>query len=136
MTVAQKVAFELVAIDGPASGFADAYSVAAVLADAIQTIPGPDRSRLLLVGGWESASRGAGVTMQLVGERLGIADQFQGVDQITVRPDGSFEFLDASRADVTSFPCALEPRRCSVGRLAICRSHAITRRSAWRICAR
>ena len=82
------------AVDGPASGFGDAYNVAAVLADAIQAIPGLDRSRLLLFGGWESASRGAGVTMQLVGERLGIVDQFQGVDQITVQPDGSFEVLE------------------------------------------
>jgi electron transfer flavoprotein beta subunit len=29
-----------------------------------------------------------------VGERLGIADQFQGVDQITLRDDGSFEVLE------------------------------------------
>jgi len=94
MTVAQKVSFELVAVDGPASGFGDAYAVAAALAEAIQAIPGIDRSRLLLFGGWESASRGAGVTMQLVGERLGIVDQFQGVDQITVQPDGSFEVLE------------------------------------------
>ena len=32
--------------------------------------------------------------MQLVGEQLGILDQFQGVDQITVQPDGSFEILE------------------------------------------
>jgi electron transfer flavoprotein beta subunit len=49
---------------------------------------------LLLFGGWESATRGAGVTLQLVGERLGIADQFQGVDQIDLRDDGSFELLE------------------------------------------
>jgi electron transfer flavoprotein beta subunit len=94
MTIAQKVGFELIAVDGPAAGFGDAYSVAAVLADAIQSIPGLDRSRLLLFGGWESASRGAGVTMQLVGESLGIVDQFQGVDQIAVQPDCSFEVLE------------------------------------------
>ena len=41
-----------------------------------------------------SASRGAGVTMQLVGEQLGVVDQFQGVDQLTVQPDGSFEILE------------------------------------------
>jgi electron transfer flavoprotein beta subunit len=29
-----------------------------------------------------------------VGERLGITDQFQGVDQITVSEDGSFEVLE------------------------------------------
>jgi electron transfer flavoprotein beta subunit len=32
--------------------------------------------------------------MQLVGERLGIIDQFQGVDQISCRPDGSLEILE------------------------------------------
>jgi electron transfer flavoprotein beta subunit len=94
MTIAQKVSFELVPIDAPANGFADAHAVSAILADAIQSLPGLDRSRLLLFGGWESASRGAGVTMQLVGERLGILDQFQGVDQLTVRPDNSFEILE------------------------------------------
>ncbi len=91
MTVGQKVPFELVAIDGPSSGFTDAEEVAAALASAISTIPGLDKSRLLVFGGWESASRGAGATMQIVGERLGITDQFQGVDRITVRDDGSFE---------------------------------------------
>src|SRR5208283_645065 len=53
-----------------------------------------DRAKLLLFGGWESATRGAGVTLQLVGERLGITDQFQGVDQIDLREDGSFEILE------------------------------------------
>ena len=94
MTVAQKAAFELVAIDGPIGGFTDAHATAAALAEAIAAMPGLDRERLLLFGGWESASRGAGVTLQLVGERLGITDQFQGVDQITVREDGSFEVLE------------------------------------------
>jgi len=94
MNVAQKASFELVPVDAPANGFADAHSVAAILSDAIQSIAGLDRSRLLLFGGWESASRGAGVTMQLVGERLGIIDQFQGVDQLTVQADGSFEVLE------------------------------------------
>jgi electron transfer flavoprotein beta subunit len=94
MTVAQKVPFELVAIDGPLGGFTDAHATAAALAEAIATIPGLDREHLLLFGGWESASRGAGVTMQVVGERLGITDQFQGVDQITINEDGSFEVLE------------------------------------------
>jgi len=94
MTIAQKVSFELVPIDGPASGFADAHATAALLAEAIQSIAGLDRSRLLLLGGWESASRGAGVTMQLIGERLGILDQFQGVDQLTVQHDGALEILE------------------------------------------
>jgi electron transfer flavoprotein beta subunit len=98
MTIAQKVSFELVAVDSSASGFADAHATAALLAETIQSIPGLDRSRLLVFGGWESASRGAGATMQLVGERLGILDQFQGVDQIRVlddvQADGSFEVLE------------------------------------------
>jgi electron transfer flavoprotein beta subunit len=94
MTVAQKVAFELVPVDGPIGGFTDAQSTAAILAGAIAAIPGLDRSRLLVFGGWESASRGAGVTLQLVGEHLGIADQFQGVDEIAFRDDGSFEVLE------------------------------------------
>ena len=81
MTVAQKAPFELVALDGPASGFTDSFETAAALAGAIEAIPGLDRQRLLLFGGWESASRGAGSTLQMVGERLGIAEQFQGVDQ-------------------------------------------------------
>ena len=94
MTVAQKVPFEFVALDGSASGFTEAAEVAAALADAIKAIPGLDMSRLLVFGGWESASRGAGATMQIVGERLGIVNQFQGVDQLTVGTDGSLEILE------------------------------------------
>jgi electron transfer flavoprotein beta subunit len=94
MTVAQKVAFDLVPVDGPIGGFTDAHSTAAALADAIAAIAGLDKSKLLLFGGWESATRGAGVTLQLIGERLGIADQFQGVDQIALGDDGSFEILE------------------------------------------
>ena len=94
MTVAQKVPFELVALDGSASGFSDSFATAAALAAGIEGIAGLDRARLLLFGGWESASRGAGSTLQMVGERLGIGEQFQGVDRIAVRDDGSFEILE------------------------------------------
>jgi len=94
MNVAQKAAFELIPVDVPANGFADAHSVAALLAGAIESVSGLDRSKLLLFGGWESASRGAGVTMQLVAEQLGIVDQFQGVDELTPEPDGSFQILE------------------------------------------
>ena len=97
MTVAQKVPFELIALDGLSSGFTEAAEVAAALAEAIQAIPGLDKSKLLLFGGWESASRGAGVTMQMVAERLGIVDQFQGVDELKVEANGAFEVLE--RAD-------------------------------------
>src|SRR5512135_1347443 len=45
MTVAQKAPFELIALDGPASGFAEAAETAAALAETIQAIPGLDRSR-------------------------------------------------------------------------------------------
>jgi electron transfer flavoprotein beta subunit len=98
MTVAQKVPFELVALDGPASGFADSFETAAALAGAIQGIAGMDQSRLLVFGGWESASRGAGSTLQMVGERLGITEQFLGVDQLTVREDGSLQILERVEA--------------------------------------
>jgi electron transfer flavoprotein beta subunit len=94
MTVAQKASFELVAIDAPVGGFADAHATAAALTDAIEGIQGLDKSRLLLFGGWESASRGAGATMQIVGERLGITDQFMGVDQIDLHEDGSFDVIE------------------------------------------
>jgi electron transfer flavoprotein beta subunit len=94
MTTAQKVSFELVAIDAPGGGFTDAHATAELLGTAIEDIPGLDRTRLLLFGGWESASRGAGVTLQLVGARLGILDQFLGVDQLTPQSDGSFEVLE------------------------------------------
>ncbi len=94
MTIAQKVPFELVAVDGSAGGFTDSATTAAKLAEAIKTIPDPDMDKLLLFGGWESASRAGGATLQMVGEHLGIVDQFQGVDQITAKDDGSFSVLE------------------------------------------
>jgi electron transfer flavoprotein beta subunit len=94
MTVAQKVPFEFVAVDGPASGFSEAHEIAGELAQAIRSIAGLDFSRLLLFGGWESASRGAGATLQMLGEQLGILDQFQGVDDLQVREDGALEILE------------------------------------------
>ncbi len=94
MSIAQKVPFELVALDGPAGGFTDAFEVSAALAGAIEGIAGLDRERLLLFGGCASASRDAGVTMQMVGERLGITEQFLGVDELTVEGDGSLKILE------------------------------------------
>ena len=88
MTVAQKLPFELVPIDGPGGGFTDAASVAAALAEAILAIPGLDRSQMLVFGGWESATRGAGVVMQMVGEKLGITEQFLAVDELKVDEAG------------------------------------------------
>jgi len=94
MTMAQKAPFELVALDGPASGFTDSSEVAGVLASAIEGIAGLDRSRVLVFGGWESASRASGTTMQMVGEKLGLREQFQGVDQLTILADGRLEILE------------------------------------------
>lgn len=94
MTLAQKAAFELVVLDGSASGFTDAGDVAAVLADAIAKLPGLDRQRLLVFGGCASAARDAGVTLPMVGERLGIVDQFMAVDELKVQADGSLRLLE------------------------------------------
>mgnify|MGYP001034638731 CR=1 FL=1 len=94
MVTGQKVPFELVAIDAPAGGFTESFAVAGLLAAAIKSIPGLDYSRLLVFGGWESASRGAGSTLQAVGELLEISAQFQGVDELAVAEDGSFTVLE------------------------------------------
>lgn len=94
MSVAQKAAFGFVPVEGNAGGFMSAYDCAAALVPAINGIAGLDKSRLLLFGGWESASRGAGSTLQLVGEALGIMDQFMGVDEIKPNADGSFTVLE------------------------------------------
>lgn len=94
MSVAQKVPFELVALDGSAGGFTDAHEVAKALAQAIESIPGLDKTRLLVFGGYASASRDAGVTMQLVCEHLGIGDFFAGVDEFKLGENGSFSVLE------------------------------------------
>jgi electron transfer flavoprotein beta subunit len=94
MTVAQKAPFELVVADGPAGGFLDSSEVANALATAIEGIAGLDKSKLLVFGGWMSASRGSGSTLQMLGEKLGIVDQFQGVDKLTVGADGSLEIME------------------------------------------
>lgn len=94
MAIAQKAPFELVPVDGSASGFVDAYETAVALAEAIQSIRGLDRSQLLLFGGWESASRAAGATLQIVGELLGITEQFQGVDELTIGSNGELRVLE------------------------------------------
>lgn len=94
MTVAQKAPFELVVADGPAGGFLDSSEVANALATAIEGIAGLDKSKLLVFGGWMSASRGSGSTLQMLGEKLGIVDQFQGVDKLTVGADGTLEIME------------------------------------------
>ncbi len=94
MALAQKAPFELVPVDAPAGGFTDSAECSAALAEAVQSIQGLDRAHLLLFGGWESASRGAGATLAVLGEKLGITEQFQGVDQVKVQPDGTLEILE------------------------------------------
>jgi electron transfer flavoprotein beta subunit len=94
MNIAQKVPFELVCADGSASGFTDSFEVATVLAQSIEGIQGLDKSKLLVFGGWQSASRGSGAVMQMLGELLGISEQFQGVDKLTAGDDGSLEIME------------------------------------------
>ncbi len=89
MTVAQKLPFELVALDAPVNGFSDAAATANALAEAINALPGLDRSQLLVFGGWESATRGAGVVMPMVAEKLGISEIFLAVDECAPQADGS-----------------------------------------------
>ena len=105
MVLSQKVPFELIAIDGPSNGFTDAASCAAELASAIEAIPGLDKSKLLVFGGWESATRGAASTMQILGERLGIVDQFQGVDKVEIDANGKlklWERVEGGKQQVSS----------------------------------
>jgi electron transfer flavoprotein beta subunit len=94
MQIAQKVPFQLVVRDASASGFVDSHAVAAALAEAVGSIAELDRSRLLLFGGCASASRDAGTTLQLVGEHLGIVDQFLSVDRLEVQDGGAMRVLE------------------------------------------
>jgi electron transfer flavoprotein beta subunit len=113
MSIAQKVPFELVAVDGSASGFTDSFEVAEALAAAIEKIPGLDRSRLLLFGGCASASRDAGTTVQMVGERLGITDQFLSADELTVSAEGALTVLERVEggkylvSELSAPPCSI-----------------------------
>ena len=94
MTIAQKAPFELVCLDGSASGFIDSREVATALAAAIEKIPALDKTKLLVFGGCSSASRDAGTTMQMIAEQLGISDVFLGVDELKVQADGSFRLME------------------------------------------
>ncbi len=94
MTIGQKVPFELIVTDCPAGGFTESEDVAKLLAESIKAIPSLDRSKLLIFGGWESASRCSGSTLQILGELLDITEQFQGVDSLTTTEDGRFDILE------------------------------------------
>ena len=80
MNVAQKVPFELVAVNCAASLLAEPNLVAAELAKAIKNIPDFDLNKLILFGGQASATRDAGIVLPLVAQHLGISEQFFKVD--------------------------------------------------------
>ena len=94
MTVAQKAPFIFVPVDGSASGFCDPFETATALANAIGAISDLDRNRLLLFGGYASASRDAGVTLQVVGEMLGIGEVFLAVDSLSVSENGEISLME------------------------------------------
>jgi electron transfer flavoprotein beta subunit len=94
MTTAQKVPFDLVVLDGKAGGFTDSHETAAALAEAISGIADLDQSRLLLFGGCASATRDSGTTMQLIGEQLGITEQFMGVDALEITEEGKLRIKE------------------------------------------
>src|SRR5512134_1102340 len=97
MTVAQKLPFELVPVDAQgAGGFSDSVSTAAAIADAIGKLPGLEKENLLVFGGWESATRGAGVVMQMVAERLGIGEVFLAVDELKIDETGALTIKERS----------------------------------------
>ena len=137
MTVAQKVSFELVPIDGPIGGFPDAHATAAALADAIAAIPGLDKAKLLLFGGWESATRGAGVTTATCGRAAGHHGPVSGR-----RPDRAARrrlVRSAGARGRRKAPGIGLRRRAGgagLGDGQSGQSRATIRRSAWRICAR
>ncbi|MCU0247361.1 MAG: electron transfer flavoprotein subunit beta [Bryobacter sp.] len=111
MTVAQKLPFELVPLDAAAAGgFSDSVSTAAALAGAISGMPGLDMSNLLVFGGWESATRGAGVVMQMVAERLGIQEVFLAVDELAIDAEGGLTIKERSEGGVHQVSrCAAPP---------------------------
>lgn len=101
MTVAQKLPFELIPLDAPgAGGFSDSVSTSAALAEAIKKIPGLEMSNLLVFGGWESATRGAGVVMQMVAEHLGITEVFLAVDELRVDAAGALTVKERAEGGV------------------------------------
>ena len=136
MTVAQKVPFELVPIDGPIGGFPDAHSTAAALAEAIAAIPGLDRTKLL-------ALRRMGVGHPR--RRRHAADHRRAPRHhrpvLGRRPDRpprrrlASKSLNASKAAAIRSPSAPAHRPSSAGPPATSPSRATIRKSAWPTCA-
>ena len=137
MTVAQKAPFELVALDGPASGFTDSFETAAALAAAIEAIPGLDRAAaaaLRRLGiGLARRRRHAANGRGAAGHRRAVSGR--GPVR-SPAPTVASKSWSASKADRTRFPCAPLRPPCWAGLRAICPSRATTRRSAWPTCAR
>jgi len=67
----------------------------------------------------------------MVGERLGIAEQFQGVDQVTVGEDGSLEILERIEGGRHQVSVCAAPPAVLGWPPATCPSRATIRRSAW-----
>lgn len=101
MTIAQKLPFELVPLDAAgAGGFSDSVSTASAIAGAIGKFPGLDLTNLLVFGGWESATRGAGAVMQMVAERLGIGEVFLAVDELKIEESGALLIKERAEGGV------------------------------------
>ena len=136
MTVAQKVPFELIALDGPASGFTEAAEVAAALAEAIAGIPGLDRSKLLRV-------RRLGIRLprrRRNDANGGRTTRHPGPVPRRGRTQGELptarsKSWNALKAANTRSHAAPAPLPCSAGPPAICPSPRTTRRWAWSTCA-
>ena len=102
-----------------------------------EAIPAWTASRLLLFGGWESASRGAGVTLQMVGERLGHPRPVPGRGRAdragrTARCE-ILERVEGGQHQVSV--CAGPAGGAGLGHRQPARAARTTRRSAWPTCA-
>ena len=134
MTVAQKVPFELVPIDGPIGGFPDAHSTAADIAETIAAIPSLDRSKL-----FSSADGSPPPAAQASRSRSSANSSASPTSsRASIRSPSrrrSFEVLErieGGRHQVSV--CAARPPS-SAGPPATWPSLATTRKSAWPICA-
>ena len=135
MNVAQKANFELVPIDAPANGFADAHAVAALLANAVQEIPDLDRSRLLLFGGWNPPRAVLASPCNWLANNSGLAISFKESTRSQFSPTARLKFLSESKVDGTWSQFVRDLRSCLAGRPDTCQSRETIHKSGWRICA-
>ena len=119
---AEGAAIELVALDGPASGFRRFVRDGGGTGGRYRRHRGDwiARGCCCSAAGNRYVARHAGSTLQMVGERLGIPEHFQGVDQSTVLADGGLEILERKGGGAASTRpasvCAALRRRCWAGR--------------------